>query len=248
MQQHWLRLLSLVGICASITIFAQPAQALETPRQASNLSASASQSVYAYDDVGVIATGSTCPGGVAAIEIHMDDEDKDNANSRGGWIGATISDRNTTFRFCRVSGTLFKALSVLNYPNNHYAVLSLGSVCPGGSVPFSRYFDNEDDTGGNANWSRGDIYPNFSRENTRLYFCLFRSSGDTMSSFPDIGMSYGVFAASGFSKALAEGYVHTDDQDKNNANSYSADITWWNDAQRIITGGNNTDLRMAQVR
>lgn len=197
-------------------------------------------------DVGVIPDGPSCPGGASPLTISMDDEDYQNANSRGGWIGATTSTNNTTFRFCRVPGTLFRPLSPFSAPNNHYAVLQLGTVCPNGSVPFSRYFDNEDYS--NANWFAGNILPNSSDQNTLLRFCLFRAGWSTMASFPNLGIRYGVFAADGFSKALATGFVHTDDEDHNNANSYSAGVSWWNDAQAIVVGGKNTTLRMARVQ
>ncbi|HEU4328506.1 MAG TPA: hypothetical protein VFS21_35540 [Roseiflexaceae bacterium] len=239
--QHWLRLLALVGICVNVIAFAQPAKAIET----ASLGSATLLSVP-WDDVGVIPDGNVCPNGQAPIVIAMDDEDSRNANARGGWIGATISDRNTTFRFCRVPGSLFKALSTSGYSTDHYAVLKLGTVCPRESVPFSRYFDNQD--GGNANSYSGDIYPNFSRENTELHFCLFRGASDTMSEFPQLGIGYGVFAAGDFSRAFATGYVHTDDEDRDNQNGYTADGSWLNQAQWIVTGGKNTDLRMARVR
>lgn len=197
-------------------------------------------------DVGVIPATASCPNGQSLLTFYMDDEDHNNANGRGGWIGATTSNNNTTFRFCRVPGNGFRALSSNNLIQNHYAVLKLGTVCPNGSVEFSRYFDNEDRN--NQNWYSGSIAPNTSDRNTRLVFCLFRSSQISMLSFPNLGMFYGVFAASNFSQAMTTGYVHTDDQDNSNANSYSASPAWVVDAQRIVTSGGNTDLRMARVK
>ncbi|MBV9791336.1 MAG: hypothetical protein JOZ51_24280, partial [Chloroflexi bacterium] len=196
--------------------------------------------------VGVIPATASCPGGQPLLTIHMDDEDSSNANGRGGWIGATTSTNNTTLRFCRVPGNGFRALSSSNIIQNHYAVLKLGTVCPNGSVEFSRYFDNEDHN--NANSFAGPITPNTSNNNTRLVFCLFRSSSSTMTGFPNLGAAYGVFAASNFSQALATGYVYTDDEDSWNNNSYSAGSGWIVDAQRMVTAGNNTTLRMARVK
>lgn len=69
-----------------------------------------------------------------------------------------------------------------------------------------------------------------------------------MATFPNLRIGYGVFAADGFSKALATGYVRTDDEDHNNANSYSASPAWWGEAQAIVVGGANTVLRMARVQ
>ena len=96
--------------------------------------------------------------------------------------------------------------------------------------------------------SSGNIVPNVSNSNTTLRFCLFRSDAVTMTSFPDLGFSYGVFATSSFSSGLDTGFVHTDDEDGSNANSYSADPGWITDAQRIVTGGANTTLNLVQVR
>lgn len=197
-------------------------------------------------DVGIIPATESCPNGQGILTIHMDDEDNNNANSRSGWIGATTSTNNTTFRFCRVPGGLFRALSTTNLVQNHYAVLKLGTICPNGSVEFTRHFDNEDRN--NKNSSSGGIAPNVSDSNTTLVFCLFRSSGSTMSSFPNLGISYGVFATSTFSQALRTGYAYTDDEDRNNKNSFSANPGWVGDAQRIITGGSNTSVNMVQVR
>ena len=47
---------------------------------------------------------------------------------------------------------------------------------------------------------------------------------------------------------LATGFVHTDDEDFANANSYSANPAWITDAQRIVSSGANTTLNLARVR
>lgn len=197
-------------------------------------------------DVGVISGTGTCPNGQGVLTIHMDDEDNNNANSRSGWIGAITSTSNTTFRFCRVRGTQFRALSSTNVIQNHYAVLKLGSFCPNGSVEFTRHFDNEDNN--NKNSYSGSIAPNVSNSNTTLSFCLFRWSALTMGAFPDFGTQYGVFAASDFSQRIQTGSLHTDDEDRNNKNGYWADVSFSGDAQRIISTGSNTDLKLVRVR
>jgi hypothetical protein len=200
-------------------------------------------------DVGVIPADSSCPAGSELIQIRMDDEDDHNANSRWGWIGATSSDANTVLRFCRVPGDKFKPLSQSNSRTNHYAVLKLSSFCPPNSQDFGRYFDNEDDN--TRNWSTGSIYPSSSGRNTQLQFCLFRYGNDTMRQFPTFeGLQYGVFAASDFNPGmrLASGYVHTDDEDHNNANRYSGDASIVAEAQRIVSSGSNTDIGIVRVR
>lgn len=198
--------------------------------------------------IGVIPNNGACAAGVDMITIHMDDEDKNNANSRGGWIGGITSDSNTTFRFCRVNGLNFRPLVNGSSYVNHYAVLKLGNYCPLGSVEFSRSFDNEDNN--NANWYSGVINPNVSNSNTELKFCLYRddNGSSTMTEFPELGFGYGVFAASYFSKAINTGFVYTDDEDGNNANRLTAPSTAVTDINRIILTGGNTRLNLAQVR
>ncbi|HEX8434931.1 hypothetical protein [Archangium sp.] len=201
-------------------------------------------------DVGVIQ-GQYCDNWGSSYgnaTLYMDDEDRRNANNRWGWIGATRSTDNTQLFFCRVDGRIFKPLSTVNDTRNHYAVVKLGSQCPNGSETFVRHFDNEDNN--NKNWanmpSGGSHVLN---RNTTLHFCLFRNGSNTMSGFPNLNYTYGVFAAPGFYKALSTGGIYTDDEDNNNANSYQA---WGNntmtDAMRIISGGNNTTLNMVKVK
>ena len=198
--------------------------------------------------IGVIPNATTCAPGVDMITIYMDDEDRNNANSRGGWIGGITSNSNTTFRFCRVNGVNFRPLVNGSSFVNHYVVLKLGNYCPLGSIEFSRYFDNEDRN--NANWFNGVINPNVSNSNTDLKFCLFRDSNGstTMTEFPDLGFSYGVFAAAYFSQAISSGFIHTDDEDNRNANKLIAPSTALSDIGAIVVGGGNTRLNLVRVR
>jgi hypothetical protein len=224
---------------------------LETSAQAKTRhAASAVQGLY-Y--VGVIPGSASCPAGSELITIHMDDEDHNNANSRFGWIGAIVSDKNTTFVFCRVDGTQFNQVAV-PYP---YAVLQLSPQCPAFSMPFSRYFDNEDSS--NQNGGSGNISPNVSAfvQNgyTELHFCLFPPNQLPMgTSFPNLGIEYGVFASnllnSGLVSGQTSGHLHTDDEDNSNENNfdfayYNIPNTW---ASQIISGGTNTDISIVKVR
>ncbi len=207
-------------------------------------------------DVGVIPKKpGVCPPGSEYIQIYMDDEDRNNANYNWGWVGATQqSSAGTRFGFCRVDGTKFKPLNdnfwVKDLRAETYAVLKLGSSCPTGSMEFIRYFDNEDKN--NANSRSGNIWPNASNSNTTLHFCMFMPSTNFyMGSFPNLGIEYGVFAASNISSVywLAAGFVHTDDEDRNNANWFSFNNNG-NPALLIhamVWGGANTDMRIAKV-
>lgn len=210
--------------------------------------------------VGVIPGTGTCPSSSSLITVHMDDEDNDNENSRAGWIGAITSNNNTTFRFCRVDGRQFYPLAATNAVTNHYAVLKLGAQCPNGSTEFNRQFDNEDDNNQNSVISSSGIATDYAavystRQNyglTRLHFCLFTAGTNTMSGFPALGIDYGVFAASDFSKTLqTTGWVYTDDEDHypNNENSFGGDGHL--DGRRIVTPtgsyDQNTTLHIAKV-
>jgi hypothetical protein len=167
----------------------------------------------------------------------MDDEDSSNRNDRGGFIGAIVSNSNTEFFFCRVNGLSLRGFQpggpgTATLP---YAVLKLGNFCPNGSLEFTRRFDNEDKN--NKNFSVGDIFPNVSNSNTELKFCLFFSASQgTMSSFPNFGVSYGVFT-----KSVAErGFVRTDDEDSSNNNGYVVDLVFASVAQSLVSAGDNT--------
>lgn len=165
------------------------------------------------NQIGVIMGSEGCPGGAAPLTIHIDNEDNNNQNNRGGWIGATVSDRNTTFHFCRVSGNNFFSVG------QPYMVLSLGSTCPNGSQTVSRRFDGENqrpacstNINGPAEGLPGEIVSG-DRSDVRMYFCLFHGSGGTGGSLPVIGVEYGVFAPWSFGSGLATGFVYLDDED-----------------------------------
>jgi hypothetical protein len=199
-------------------------------------------------DVGVIPqTAGQCPAGSEYITIYMDDEDNSNISSMSGWTGATSQPYSThvdgtRLGFCRVNGLLFYNLGHANLINwfnaafdpqktsvasYSYSLLKLGSYCPNGSVDYTVIIDNENTN--NQNSSTGNISPNIVKHGlhtrTALYFCLFTpSSGSSMTDFPPIGITYGVFAGASVPPTglghrnywLATGSVFTDDEDFNN--------------------------------
>jgi hypothetical protein len=104
-----------------------------------------------------------------------------------------------------------------------FAVLDLSSISmPKGVSAIIRYFDNEDKN--NANWTKldgvvqaeGKWYgQSWFENNTRMGFYYYPSADAVSSgSFPSLGISYGVFGKFGSN----QGWIHTDDEDKNNAN------------------------------
>lgn len=175
------------------------------------------------NDVGVIpAVAGSCPD-PTEVKIYQDNDDDDNRNDRGGWIGPIVSDRNTTFEFCRVDGTRFGRLAPTQ-AGNDYAVLLLGDSCPAGSTEFVRYHDDADTPPVNESWMAGETGPtrqNFDGgDGTELHWCLFRQSLGLpgMFRFPDFGFNYGVLAAPTLSEAAETGFVYTDDEDTANQN------------------------------
>jgi hypothetical protein len=214
-----------------------------------------------FYDVGVIAgvrftTGTivydtACPS-LRPLVIVPDNEDSSNANSSSGWVGGNyVSSGNWNLTFCRINGR--KLFPLVTSPNQRYdyAVLQLGAACPNGSLPFDKYIDGEDDGSGGAYWmadsSPATMGPNAaSGGNVHLFFCLFRSDPTTMSSFPDIGASYGVFAPTDFPLARATGRLYMDDEDSSNSSRYYSPLP--TETTRIIGSGPNTGMYLSQVR
>lgn len=232
-----------LALIAIVTALPVPAQAASSAPASAAAPVSA-QAATAFD-VGLIPFTRACPIGSERITIRMDDEDDDNNNSHSGFNGAIISNSNTDLFFCRVDGRSLRAFQPSGsgtkiYP---YAVLKLNTTCPNDSVEFTRRFDNEDE--GNNNSHQGQIFPNVSDSNTTLKFCLFHL-GRTMTSFPSYGFGYGVFSSDlGHTQ---RGFIYTDDEDDSNNNSYVVDSAHREVAQRIISAGSNTTLRMTSTR
>jgi hypothetical protein len=111
----------------------------------------------------------------------------------------------TDLQLCRVPGDLFRATTFRgDSVHEFYAVLKLGDRCPDDAIEIAVRIDDEDDPGpGRNSEGRGPIRPNEVITGplgtvTVLYFCYFRAAefpDATMSSFPDLGVSYAVFHA-----------------------------------------------------
>lgn len=208
------------------------------------------------DDIGVIMGSEGCPNGAAPLWIYIDNEGHNNANSRGGWIGATVSTSNTQFNFCRISG------NQLRWPGEPYMVLSLGSSCPAGTFLVIRRFDADDtseSSATNINWQAEGLPLSIINDDSdvRMFFCAVDDAGTQSGSLPNIGVEYGVFATSDF-PALATGFVYTDDEDRNvsgNSNAWCDGSCGFSDFgfrsyyldSSIIYGNENTHLNIAKV-
>jgi hypothetical protein len=175
--------------------------------------------------VGVIPELNACPAPYGYTYIHMDDENTNNNNSRSGWIGATASGRNTTWRHCRLPNEIAQQFRPLPQTGSkyNYAVQNMGVFCPPGATRAFRYHDNQG--GPNGNTSNGGVFPsvNVLGRNWMSFTCHFRggnTSAGTMSAFPNLSMRYGVYASQHLPApyALATGRVHQDDEDFTNTN------------------------------
>jgi hypothetical protein len=208
-------------------------------------------------DVGIMLDpGQSCPGVAGRLffpqtELYLDNEDTNNKNSRGGWIGQNVSDSNTRFRLCTLPGKNFKQLRVSTLDNDapkNYAVVRAGASCPPGAAAMNRYFDDEDSN--NNDSSVGHVGPHESGSNTRLQLCLFRetlsSSNSSTAPFPDLGVRYGVFAPGNFPGLLATGFIRTDDEDSGNNDSVGGSFA--GSKVFLDTSGANTLLSLARVR
>jgi hypothetical protein len=200
-------------------------------------------------DVGIIPGANGCPPGSELSTIYFDDEDKHNANAAGGWIGATVQDRNTGFKICRVDGTQLPIIS-----GAAYAVLQLDTTCPNSAAGvFWRKFSNETYKNNNSYASASGISPNYvnkTQANSLLQFCLMADTFGTngITQFPNLGVEYGVFAANDFPGILDSGYIDIDDEDENNKNSYGGSyISDYAQTSKIISGDLNTHINFVKV-
>lgn len=196
--------------------------------------------------VGVISSNGTCGDG-KVYEIFLDNEDKRNTNGRGGWIGATVSNKNTLFKVCAVPADPFVQAAEAGA---NFAVLALSGTCPTGFTRFDRFHDNEDNRPASY-----DTLPSGSptrtvqpEQNTNMAFCVATGSntGAPNSAFPDLGFEYGVFGArTPATWALNRGWVHLDDEDNRNKNAPANPpaYTW-----QFLQGGGNTTYYLAKVR
>lgn len=214
------------------------------------------------DMVGVIPSNArSCPA-TSRVTIHLDNEDRENGNGRGGWLGAIGSDANTRLEFCRVPGSAFGLVPGGAGRAADYAVLQLGARCPVGSEGFARLHDDEDDhnrdddvdeSGANTDWMAGDTGPTHQAgSRTELRWCVFgeKQSLPRMTAWPAFDdMAYGVLAAADLPGLLASGFVRTDDEDDDNKNRFvGSSRDGLARAARLVQADKNTLYRLAKVQ
>ena len=225
-----------------------------------------------------------CPfgAGVEDLRISMADEEQapcsDATGSRGEgqWVLPDDPPRGppictglhaTSLTFCRVDGALFKSLTTALAPEQSYAVLKLGSVCPDGSVEIDKVIDNEDQpAAGGASTFLGQLGPNEVLNDphlgtiTRLAFCYFRGAASpdaVMPAFPDLGFPYAVFHAYADTQppwVIVKRWIYSDDEDDqlgvDHYETSESDASILSDFQRVIENPqlNNTVFNLARVR
>lgn len=201
--------------------------------------------------VGVIMEkGGNC-GKYTKIDIYMDCEDDKNNNSSSGWIGATQQGANVNFSICAVPRELFSRSKI-----GTYALFTLSQFheIPNDPAEYIiRHFSNEKSNNKNnmfingveigkpgyREWVRYNIHQSRQSYFTHIYFTLFTQKPDGMTTFPDIGIPYGVL---GTLAGHPNGYVYADDEDEGNNSylDYSPDDYHW---VQILYPVNSTEAK-----
>jgi hypothetical protein len=195
------------------------------------------------------------------LQVHMDCEDNNPASKQSGWTGGSIVDGNKNIDL------VFYITDVSNFTflkDYSYAILRLDANLPTGVSSFTRNFDNEDKNNVNKAILEEigympkyvDSYgPCVFNSNTRLLFYYFpKNSSSSTNTFPYLGVSYGVLGSFGSN----QGYIYSDDEDKDNKNSMYAQLynrttgTYTSSINKNISGiidvGSNTKLYMSKAR
>lgn len=198
--------------------------------------------------VGVVMGTSGC-GSSKAYDVFLDNEDRRNANGRGGWIGATISNKNTQFKLCAVDGRAFTPAAIAGAS---FALVALSKTCPDGFTRFDRFHDNEDNRPQSWDNAPGGspTYTVQPEKNTNMAFCVAVGTSPfvTNSAFPTLEKSYGVFGGRTPSRsrwALDRGFVFLDDEDNRNRNAPASPPAY---TQEFLVPGQNTTYFLARVK
>lgn len=211
--------------------------------------------------VGVIKGEAGC-GGFPEYFVYLDNEDSFNANKRGGWIGATDSNRNTKISFCAVDAEFFNLAA---QSGAQFAVLHILGLCPNGTSSFDRIHNDEWNDNRDTMSMPVGSYTKIIKKSSGGYvpysyfnmsFCVskgYTPNQVTNAYFPDLGFSYGVFGgANGIpSWALNSGFIHMDDEDgsffqgikNDNQPKYMPSYTGF-----FVAGGKNTTYSMLSVK
>jgi hypothetical protein len=202
---------------------------------------------------GVFKDGSC--GSYRELDIRMDCEDNNPASSTHGYTGNTVvSNGDISYQFCLVNDRK-------NFPqisSGKYAVLSLDrrQLTNGINISFDRGFDNEDHNNQNSVVLNGasqslpfDSFPGINISgNSALSFLLILRNSTGAAKPPVLAgvASYGVLG----SFASQKGYIFSDDEDFQNANSFysntaSESSVWF---KNVMEFGANTKIYVSKAR
>ena len=194
--------------------------------------ASGNKAVAATQYVGVVKD-QTC-GKYDEIRIYYDCEDKRNHTNSGGYVGGWHITHNITMRFCMVPANLFKRTK------NYYAVMNFSPDTHFQNDERHKdvgllhvYMDAEDSDSGtdifytkNGGREERDKYGFYSHKarvegdgNLSFQLFYFKPNNNSTESYPDLGFDYGVFGVlypENKENEHRQGYVYSDDEDKNN--------------------------------
>ena len=224
-------------------------------RESEAEAASGNKAVAATQYVGVVKD-KTC-GKYDEIRIYYDCEDKRNHTKSGGFVGGWHITHNITMRFCMVPANLFKRTknyyAVMNFsPDTHFqndeghkdvgllrVYMDAEDNDSGTSIFYTRHGSNEikDTYGIHAHNARVA-----GKGNLNFQMFYFKPNNNSTESYPDLGFDYGVFGVlypENKENEHRQGYVYSDDEDKNNGNLIDAYV----DRTNTDTRDSNTDMR-----
>jgi hypothetical protein len=166
-----------IALCLTLVLLMSSSVSHAASRMAAPASAAPSMNNTLLAAPGPIVGVIPGPGGCVSpeyqsISYRQRNEWDNNQNELSGWSGGIVQGIvRTDWIFCRLpANTLFPLISFSDDGLEllDYMVLKLDDSCPVGSYEFRRYFDGEDDCGGDSGVRncRGI-------ENLTLNFCFF---------------------------------------------------------------------------
>ncbi|CAG2254798.1 unnamed protein product [Mytilus edulis] len=177
----------------------------------------------------LVKPNSGCPPGWAEGWRHQDNEDSDNKNalSSGHHFSGSFG-RNTRTNYCskikEEKVTDWTTWKIVQWPKGTYCILRKGGKCPKGFANGHVHWDDEDSNNENA---FGGTLPDgeYGRNTLIQYCCRTDGSSNTPIELPTSKPFYLVRKSSACQRVKGMNvrgeYIKTDDEDKDNKNSWS---------------------------
>ena len=229
--------------------------------------ASGNKSTAMEQMVGVVKD-KTC-GKYDEVRIYYDCQDRSSNDTYShGYIGGWKVTQNITMYFCLVPARLFHNTGdyygVMNFSTDLHFVNDWNFTKVG---RIDGYMDAEDSKCGSAMYytkhGQKEVDVRYSSYvgntqlvgNGNLYFEMFTFAADgSNNDYPDLGFDYGVFGMFNGGWSANQGKVHSDDEDKHNANSayftYQGEKTsiYNRSHWKIVKISKNTDFHIARIK